>query len=331
MILNSNAKINLGLKVYGKRPLDLYHYISTIMIPISFGDVIEIEENEKDELICVNQIPIKENKKLFDEISGGVGVKNNLIWKVLDKTKNLRKKSFIIKLTKKIPLGAGLGGGSSNAGVILSYFFKNKILSPNFTKENLFELALELGTDVPFFLFLFLIEQKPCFIYGIGEKFEEIKIAKGFGVLCLSDININTAYAYNLLKRSLQETPLQKFSLSLDDSSLIETSQSLNIKEEAVAVEEKIQYALKKANWGKLSALLKNDFEEVIFSKFESLKFLSEKLKEEDVEYVQMSGSGSTLYALLSSEKKTLPLCQKLQSNFPNYSFVPFSFQGNIK
>ena len=262
----------------GKRPVDLYHYISTIMIPISFGDVIELEENEKDELICVNQIPIKENKKLFDEISGGVGANNNLIWKVLNKTKNLRKKSFKIKLTKKVPLGAGLGGGSSNAGVILSYFYNDKILSSNFTKENLLDLALELGTDVPFF-----IEQKPSFIYGIGEKLKEIKIASGFGLLCLSDININTAYAYNLLKRSLQETPLKKFSLSLDDSSLIETSQGLDIREEAVAVEEKIQYALKKANWGKLSVLFKNDFEEVVFSKFESLKYLSEKLKEEDV------------------------------------------------
>ncbi len=304
MLLHSPAKINIGLKVLGKRFSDGYHNIFSIFVPISFGDFIEVKEGLRDQLVCENRIALEDGRSAFDELIKENKQENNLIWHVLKKTKPFREKSFFIKLIKHIPLGSGLGGGSSNAGVLLSYFYKQKLLGSDFSKKQLLKIAIELGADVPFFL-----EPAPSVIYSIGEKRKKLKIAQGLGVLILTGLHINTRQAFELLKRGLHLSPFKNFLYSAN---------------------RVLQNTLKQGNWGRLGLHLQNDFEKVIFPLYSELESLSNELSKEDVLYVQMSGSGSALFALVASENSQRKICEIFQTAYPKFQIVPFTFEGSF-
>lgn len=165
MIVKSYAKINISLKVLGKRE-DGYHDLEMVMLPLELHDIIDITKlgpNQDTYIVC-------------DDIR--LNSKNNICKKALDLLREKYKftENFLIQIHKEIPMMAGLGGGSSNAAAILTSL--NKILNLKIKEEELIELAKTLGADVPFF-----IKNKPCLVEGIGEKMTEIPVK--FPYFCL--------------------------------------------------------------------------------------------------------------------------------------------------
>jgi 4-diphosphocytidyl-2-C-methyl-D-erythritol kinase len=149
MLLFSPAKLNLFFHVLGKR-IDGYHEVATIMVPISLGDWLEIEIAEEDQFVC-NDPTIPTGN-------------DNLIWQAVNLFRQESGKAFhvAISLKKLIPIGAGLGGGSSNAATTL--FALNELVGNPFSVLELSGLAAQLGSDVAFFLSL-----GPAFCTGRGE------------------------------------------------------------------------------------------------------------------------------------------------------------------
>lgn len=192
MIAKSNAKINIGLRIIGKR-FDGYHLLEGLMIPIPLYDVIELVEKKyyKDKLHLYGIIPPVNNE-------------DNLITKsiTLFRTQLFPKLPGIhCALYKNIPFGAGMGGGSSNASTVLK-LLRNKY-RPDICDEELKCISLKLGADCPFF-----IKNVPQIARGIGEELSEYKNLdlNSINLLLIKpNINISTKEAFAGINISKQE------------------------------------------------------------------------------------------------------------------------------
>jgi 4-diphosphocytidyl-2-C-methyl-D-erythritol kinase len=171
------AKLNLGLKIIGKRP-DGYHLLKTIFCLIDLFDEIQIQttNNGKISLIEHNQAwPYQTDlsykaAKLLQEESG-------------------TKYGANIKVNKTIPSGGGLGGGSSDAATVLIVL--NDLWQLGMTSAELSHLGGRLGADVPFF-----IHGKNAMASGIGEIFTDIQLPQQYFVLICPKFHINTAKVF---------------------------------------------------------------------------------------------------------------------------------------
>ncbi len=184
MRVKAFAKINLGLKILGKRE-DGFHEIETIFARVGLADDLEFKLR-KDEKIIVNvegaQIPQREN----------------LVWKAawLLQKFSPRRPGVEISLRKRIPLGAGLGGGSSDAAITLRTL--NKLWELKLPREKLEKIAASLGSDVVYFLRGGVQRGK-----GRGEILEAVKLPKNFPrevLLILSLQKISTKWAYGKIE-----------------------------------------------------------------------------------------------------------------------------------
>ena len=162
MLLYPNAKINIGLNIV-KKLNNGYHDIESCFCPVSLYDIIEIKQGEKDHLSF-------SGIKIDGEIS------NNIIVKAL-KIFNCNKK-FRIHLHKNIPIGAGLGGGSSNAATLLialRYFYNRTTKSKKISFNDIQKLSHNIGSDVPACLF-----RRSLNVSGSGEKIKPLSPVKLF-------------------------------------------------------------------------------------------------------------------------------------------------------
>jgi 4-diphosphocytidyl-2-C-methyl-D-erythritol kinase len=165
MNVKSCAKINLALQITGKRE-DGYHTLRMINLPLDLHDVIEITPlSGTDSYITCDDIRL-------------MGLRANLCTRALQALRDRYgfKENFRIHIHKEIPFAAGLGGGSSNAAAVLLAL--NSMLKLKLSKEELAEIGLTLGSDVPFFL-----DPKPSVLEGIGEKITPISVKKKY--ICL--------------------------------------------------------------------------------------------------------------------------------------------------
>ena len=297
--LFSPAKINLGLQVVHRRSKDSYHYLYSIFVPISFGDELRIHLTKEDGFSSLNELP-EANRSQFEAVSERGNPADNLIAKALQLTRAYRKFPLHVHLIKRIPLGSGLGGGSSNAGVLLRWI-ANHCLSKtaNLASENIIALALTLGSDVRFFL-----QSEAALVSGVGDKQRPIAVGSGLGVLALPPIYISTAKAYRSLKMPLQPTlPSKTWSWLRED----------------------VRQSLGASQWNKLCSL-ENDFESVIFPSHTELKRLKEAFFKEGADFALMSGSGSSVYALVDSKGKQEVIAKNMKSKFPCCHFINFHF-----
>ena len=188
MLLRSLAKINLDLRVLHKRA-DGFHELRTIFQTISLADTIEMEYQQG-------------RTKL--ELKSNIDIPVNLIVKAADiSMQAMRAKGQLrIRLTKRIPLGGGLGGGSSNAATVLLAL--PVLLKKRLPLEKLMELAAELGSDVPFFLM-----GGTAIGLGRGTELYPLPDAQKWpGLLLTPEIHSSTAAAYGALQRKvLDEVP----------------------------------------------------------------------------------------------------------------------------
>jgi len=257
MISFPNAKINLGLNVAGKRP-DGYHNLETVFYPVKVHDALEI--------ITSTRISFATTGFNIDDNAG-----QNLCLKAYD----ILKKDYPglpgvqFHLHKNIPIGAGLGGGSSDAAYTLTML--NKKFRLHISKEKLADYALALGSDCPFFIY-----NKPCFASGRGEILEPLQLDLSAYTLALINpaIHVSTKLAFAHLTPSRSSKPIKQVI-----SQPIET-------------------------W---KDDLQNDFEEPVFRNYPEVKKIKEMLYERGAAYAGMSGSGSTVYALFKLPEIDLP------------------------
>ncbi len=297
--LLSPAKINLGLKVHHKRPADGYHYISSIFIPVSWGDTIRIylpgSAEERPFFLTTENLLTGKSYEDFEQVSERGDVTRNLLWKAMDRIRTSTNRNFHVHLIKKIPTGAGLGGGSSNAGVILRELGGIFSLDQKWLEET----ALSLGADVPFFLF-----NKPALVTGIGEILSEIPEIHGFGVLCMPGIPVNTKKAYADLKRTLQNNPPPLMWSALDADALS---------------------SLAASDWENLSGL-QNDFEEVVFTDHPLLAQIKSDFLSLGAAYASMSGSGSAVYCICSTQQSAMNVMHSAAEKYKELHFESFRF-----
>ncbi|MCB1178582.1 MAG: 4-(cytidine 5'-diphospho)-2-C-methyl-D-erythritol kinase [Leptospiraceae bacterium] len=293
----SPAKINLGLKILFKRP-DGFHELQSIFLKLDFGDEISFEKIEEGrfELETENNLKGKAFED-FQKVSNFGNYKDNLLYKTFSKVQTIKKTNGVrIKLIKNIPTGGGLGGGSSNSASLLKYLFPEEIPP---TKK-VIELASSLGADVPFFLF-----KGHKLVGGIGDKFEDIEISKGFGILVSTGYVINTGEAFSNLKKPLQKDP---------------TSETWK------CLQDEVHSALRNGDWNILSGKLSNDFEEFALNTYPDLRKLKHRMVEFGLPYVSMTGSGSSFYGLSSSKTERDNLLLKLRKEFREFQFTSFCF-----
>ncbi|MCD6156300.1 MAG: 4-(cytidine 5'-diphospho)-2-C-methyl-D-erythritol kinase, partial [Candidatus Atribacteria bacterium] len=227
----SYAKINWYLRI-GSLRFDGYHNIVSVMQKISLSDELRVSfPASEDKVICSENIPTDENSPLRKVLE--------LVRKVKP---SLREFSFEIRILKRIPQQSGLGGASSNVGTLLKAL--NEIFRLGLEEKNLIELAIQLGSDVPFFVsdcVFALVKGKGETVIPISDppQRELVLICPSFG--------ISTAWAYQIW--DLKAGASQRFmkGKSGRDNVLIEESRSFLLQN------------------------VHNDFEEVVFKHYPKL------------------------------------------------------------
>jgi 4-diphosphocytidyl-2-C-methyl-D-erythritol kinase len=250
MILFPNAKINIGLNIISRRP-DGYHDLETVFYPVKINDVLEVMEAPK-----------------LSFESSGLDIPGSLDDNLCIKGYHLLKKDFDlppvkIHLHKNIPIGAGLGGGSSDAAFFIRLM--NEKFGLRLSSEKMVDYARLLGADCAFF-----IDNKPVFAFEKGDEFEPIKLDLSAYeiVLVMPDAHVSTAEAY----RSVKPAPVQE---SLYE--LIKTPT---------------------ANWKRH---IKNDFEGHIFRDHPVIRGVKAELYEHGALYASMSGSGASVFGIFET------------------------------
>lgn len=181
----SPAKINLHLRVLGKRE-DGYHEIATLMQRISLYDEMVFQFIGRDIEVRCPGSPLPENEDNIAYRAAAV---------ILNKAK--RKKGVHISIHKKIPIAAGLGGGSSNAATTLITL--NEAMGLNIPTHELMSIGRELGADVPFFIF-----QKSAWAFGIGDRLQAIDTLPPFWLVLINPLfAISTRMVYEKLNLQL--------------------------------------------------------------------------------------------------------------------------------
>lgn len=273
------AKINVFLRITGRRP-DGYHLLDSLMVPINLCDEINLEAwnvergtwNDQETITVTCDDPTMPT----DE--------TNLAYKAARLLcKEAEVKAHIsIDLRKRIPAGAGLGGGSSDAAAVLKGL--NVLLSLGFDEQRLCSLATRLGADVPFF-----IPCRPARVQGIGETLTLLPaLPPKWFVVVVPSFGISTLWAF----RRFDE---------------------LSSQEDMVGAIE-----LSDRQWPE-GKLLVNDLERAVIPVYPLIRELKEKLLQLGAESTLMSGSGSAVFGMfagrLAAERAAKPL-EKLGKTF---------------
>ena len=284
LTLRSPAKLNLHLRIINKRA-DGYHELLTLFQRISLADTIRICKNRKEFRLTTN-IPALET---------GEG---NLITRAY---RELQEKfpdlgGVSVRLTKRIPLGAGLGGGSSNAAHFL--LGMKRLFGLRISSKELFAMGKRLGADVPFFL----SEASQAMAWGIGDKLKKLP-SRGrlWFLLLLTDQGLNTKKVYQTLSWSGRPLSLTK--------------------EKRIA--RILRSFLERRSVREASGLAKNDLEIPAFCLMPSIPKAMAVLKGLGAPMVLMSGSGATVFAAFSCRQQVLNLSKRLKE-------VPFPFRKVI-
>ena len=265
MKIRAPAKINLSLRVVGKRA-DGYHLLDTIMVPVSLYDEIEIHQLRRTAVGRTGspvQIEIRCNDP---QVPLG---RDNLAYRAAEliMRKAQIRRLVMIRIRKKIPVGAGLGGGSTDAAAVLVGL--NRMWKLRFSVRQLERLALQLGADVPFF-----IRAMPARARGIGEKLRLLpKMRRRWLVLVYPGFPVATAWVFGNLPPKLT-----KVGVNTSIASLLE---SLD----------------------KLDKLLINDLEQVTLRRYPEIVRVKSLLSLAGAAGVLMSGSGSSVFGVFESKR----------------------------
>ncbi len=255
MVFFPNGKINLGLKILRKRG-DGYHDLETVFYPLPVKEVLEIVRSDQ-----------------LDFTSSGLPIPGDLSTNLCIKAYTLLKKDFAqlppvhIYLHKHIPIGAGLGGGSSDGAATLRLL--NTTFHLQLSDEKLLEYAAQLGSDCPFFIL-----NGPCLAGGRGEQLHPIGLDLSAYSIALvhPNLHISTAWAFS------QCTP------------------DTGGKSVAAIIQQPVD------TW---AGELVNDFEGPILKQYPELKALKEQLYQQGALYASLTGSGSGFFGIFEKEQRS--------------------------
>ena len=251
MIFRAPAKINLGLHLKHKRE-DGFHELESIFHAIPLFDYIEVIPSFEDSFFSYNL-----------KIPGDAS--NNLCLKALNLLRSLGYEVpfFEVHLLKNIPIGAGLGGGSSDAVAVLKGI--NQIQKLGIDNDTLLTYAAELGSDCPFFLL-----ESAARVTGRGEELTPLNfsLTGSYLKLIYPKLHISTEQAYS----------------------------SLDLKK---TTKSEIILPRSKSDWKKC---FKNDFESSLWPRYPQLKEIKENLINSGAYYASLSGSGSSVFGLFEAK-----------------------------
>lgn len=262
-VILSPAKVNLLLKVVSKRP-DGYHNLVSIVDLVSIYDVIRLKE-------------LPDNEVRVRDAAGLLHPTDNTIYRAI----MLLKERFGVPsgveavVEKRIPMGAGLGGGSSNAAKVMKALVR--LWQLPVAEPELMELGRRIGADVPLFLY-----GRSCVMRGVGEKVTPIDLPRLSYVIVYPNVILSTAEVYKRLKIVLTKgenevTFSGNFSTALD-----------------------------------IAGVLENDLEEVAFLICPEIKTIKDRLREAGAVGTLMSGSGSSVFGVFGDEKGAKKAVEKI-------------------
>ena len=255
MIVYPNAKINLGLNIIEKRA-DAFHNIESVFYPIGLCDILEIVEDKA--------IPENSENRVSMTITGievPGKVEDNLCVKAYQLIANdYYLPPLKIHLHKVIPIGAGLGGGSSDAAFFVRAL--NDLFDLNLSFGEMHHYARQLGSDCSFF-----INNQAVFAQQRGDEFERIALdlSAYYIVLVYPAIHISTAEAYSGVKPKKTKHSIEEL-----------IKEPMNTWKESIV----------------------NDFENSVFAKYPNIHKIKNKFYEKGATYSSMSGSGSSVFGI---------------------------------
>ena len=256
VIINSNAKVNIGLKVLKHRE-DGYHDIVTVFQEIDLFDIVSISRKSKRCDFNSNATWLKNDK-------------TNLCVIAYEAMKGKFDIGGVdIDLTKNIPRGSGLGGGSSNAASIMKGI--RELYSLNISDKALEDMASKIGADVPFF-----IRGSIQLGEGIGDRLTPLKInISGKYLIIIPDAEIDTSWAYSKFKKDL-------------DSSILPINFASLSNEKTIGL-DKLKF-------------FENDFESIVVPTYPEIGKIKEALHALGAGFASLSGSGSTVFGIFNDD-----------------------------
>ncbi|TAN63502.1 4-(cytidine 5'-diphospho)-2-C-methyl-D-erythritol kinase [bacterium] len=282
-IFKSPAKINLFLRVLRKRQ-DNYHDIFSLMQPVSLYDEVAVEISKGDLITVACSRPDLPTDS------------SNIAFRAAElflKRTGLKRR-VDIRINKNIPVGAGLGGGSSNAATVLKAC--DSLLKTNINEKELMNIAAELGSDVPFFIL-----DVPALAHGRGEVLKKVIIAPYAYVLVNPGFMVSTAWVYGNLDLT-------------------------NISEDNILSYSDEVYA----DIDSLVKLFVNDLEAVTLRKHPELLGVKSALIESGAVQALMSGSGPTVFGIFRSKALADIAARGLTERFIGKGYSVFSVEGVV-
>jgi len=263
--LKSPAKINLRLEILRRRE-DGYHELRTLMQKISLCDTVSVSLERGKEISITTDHP--------DLPSG----KRNLVYQAAQMIlkKSEYKGGLHVNISKKIPLGAGLGGGSSNAATTLKAL--NQILEIGLPVKELMRMGLGIGADVPFFFL-----DGAAVATGIGEGLKKIELPDLWFILINPNFEVSTRWAY-------QNFVLTKRHFHFNLQGFVKTPEGI-------------------------SRLLWNDLEAVVSHKYPQIEGMKKMLLSVGALGTLMTGSGPTVFGVFSGKREAEKAFKKLEGN----------------
>ena len=266
--IQSHAKINLFLDVLSKHK-DGYHDIYSLISKIDLCDDIEIEKSNSLEIIFEGQ---------FSSM-----IKSNTIehlFEYLFKKNYLSEFLFKIKIQKNIPVGAGLGGGSSNLASLLMHLTKNKLIN----EDQCLKAARELGSDIEFFF-----ETKPSFIIGKGLVDRSIEIISEKQILLVYPfIDLSTEAVFSNNKSFVKKSDINENAISLHLEQILDVTGN-NLEDSSINLCSQIKLALD---------LLRDH---------------------KNCQFARMTGSGSCVFTVIDNEIEASKVIQDIYSKYPDW------------
>jgi 4-diphosphocytidyl-2-C-methyl-D-erythritol kinase len=277
------AKINVTLRILDRRP-DGFHNLWSIMQTVALEDEVQIRLRAD-----------RQDIRLRCDSTQLAADQSNLVYRaaaeVLERAQHAI--GLDIELRKRIPMGAGLGGGSSDAAATIIGL--NHLLRLKWSPKQMADVGQSLGSDVPFFLFA-----PSAFVAGRGESVRSVVIEDVRWVVLVNPrFGVNTKWAYQELAATRTAvTPLSKVQRELDRQSRV--------------------------SWLQLNAAAENDFEAPVFASHEGLREIKRTLQAQGAEIALLSGSGATVFGVFVDEVRArLAQAQFVSENLMDVFVVP--------
>jgi 4-diphosphocytidyl-2-C-methyl-D-erythritol kinase len=286
------AKINLYLEIIGDRP-DGFHELVMILQSIELADQIDIQPSDTQNIYisCDHpQVPTDETNlayraaqlmcDVFPEVHANYG-------------------GVSIKIHKRIPVAAGLAGGSGNAAAVLVGI--NLIWNLGLTQPELQELAAKLGSDIPF-----CISGGTAIATGRGEKLDAIKDLDDIWLVLAkyNNISVSTPWAYKTYRQQYSDSYI---------------TDAAGIKSRSAKVRSSpLVQAITHKNSTEIGKLIYNDLEKVVLPEYPQVTALKAAFAAQNTLGTMMSGSGPTVFALCASQNQAIAVKQQVRNQIPD-------------